>query len=466
MVTIPQYSDGQELPVASWNLVAATVTELSGLLTTTGLTFAGAATVETTTGNLTLRNAAAAGASLTLATTIALLTTVGLTKLQVQDSSGGSAAAINTFAFPIRMADAVSDPSVTGLAANEILVYNKAGGLHYRQQGGTVFGPFVQGGANLGAGTAIFSGNVAQTLQFKSLVAAGDLTATSDATTVTITGFTWNTVTGATTAAANNGYIANSASRVPFTLPANPAVGSIVKVVGRGTGGWRVTPNTGQVVNFGTSIVASQAGGTSFDSTYQYDEIECIYLGANSWAVASCIGNIRLFPVTSLTNSADAAPYVSHHQVAKSFTYPAAGGATFVAVVGANTVYEFASFPNGSVTNAFILTGKPESLAPFTVAARLLKIRVYYSSNTAGAGNFDLTIKWCEVKTDAVLNDFVTALPTHTLPDAPTTQDLLVYEATTDVAVNGPAMFEFKRTGGTTTSALRILGIEFVYANR
>lgn len=85
MVTIPTYTDGQELPSASWNLVATVLNDLQGLLTTTGLTFPGAATIETTTGTLTIRSTGASGASLALTSTMATLA-IGSGTVRVQST--------------------------------------------------------------------------------------------------------------------------------------------------------------------------------------------------------------------------------------------------------------------------------------------------------------------------------------------------------------------------------------------
>ncbi len=60
-------------------------------------------------------------------------------------------------------------------------------------------------------------------------------------------GITWETVTdNQVQAQPNTGYIANSASRVTVTLPAEPSVGDIVEISGAGTGGWKIVQNEGQ----------------------------------------------------------------------------------------------------------------------------------------------------------------------------------------------------------------------------
>lgn len=61
-------------------------------------------------------------------------------------------------------------------------------------------------------------------------------------------GFKWNVVAANTQMQPNNGYAANSTSELNLTLPANPAVGDVVKLVGAGTGGWRLFTNGGQSI--------------------------------------------------------------------------------------------------------------------------------------------------------------------------------------------------------------------------
>ena len=69
--------------------------------------------------------------------------------------------------------------------------------------------------------------------------------------------FPWTEVTGTSQlAAVNNGYITNNAARVGVTLPSTVALGSVVKVAGKGAGGWSLAPNAGQTLyDAGTSVV-------------------------------------------------------------------------------------------------------------------------------------------------------------------------------------------------------------------
>lgn len=64
-------------------------------------------------------------------------------------------------------------------------------------------------------------------------------------------GLGWTALsTGPVQAQANQGYVADSSGgAVVLTLPASPAVGDVVRVVGAGQGGWRVAQNAGQWID-------------------------------------------------------------------------------------------------------------------------------------------------------------------------------------------------------------------------
>ncbi len=98
----------------------------------------------------------------------------------------------------------------------------------------------------------------------------------------------WTEVTGTTQMAVNNGYIANNASKVVFTLPATAAQGSIVEVAGKGAGGWSINANTGQTIYYGAS---SQTYG--IQSTNVNDSIRLLTTTANTrFTVLSNYGTI------------------------------------------------------------------------------------------------------------------------------------------------------------------------------
>ena len=90
----------------------------------------------------------------------------------------------------------------------------------------------------------------------------------------------------------SNGYFADNAGLVTFNMPATAAVGDTFYISGKGTGGWLLRMNTGQVVNLGSSPSTS-AG--SLASTNQFDSIIVVCQTANTtFNVIGVIGNITV----------------------------------------------------------------------------------------------------------------------------------------------------------------------------
>lgn len=105
----------------------------------------------------------------------------------------------------------------------------------------------------------------------------------------------WNNVTGTSQQmAVHNGYVANNAALVTFTLPITAPLGTIQRVVGSGAGGWKVAQNASQIIHFGN--VNSTAGVTgSVASINRYDAMEFICIVDNTeWAVISSQGNVTV----------------------------------------------------------------------------------------------------------------------------------------------------------------------------
>lgn len=132
------------------------------------------------------------------------------------------------------------------------------------------------------------------------LTGAGGITISNAAGSITISGsgggFSWTEVTGTTQSmAVNNGYISSNASQVVLTLPATAAIGDAVKVQGKGTGGWRVAQNAGQIIHFNSAT--STLGVTGYiESTQRYNSVELVCITANNeWAVNSVSGNLTVF---------------------------------------------------------------------------------------------------------------------------------------------------------------------------
>lgn len=133
--------------------------------------------------------------------------------------------------------------------------------------------------------------------------------ANSAITTVTILGsagtgsggITYTEVTGVSqTMVVNSGYIANNASLVTFTLPDTAPLGSIVSVIGKGAGGWRIAQNASEQIIWdeggvdGTNETTVGTGGR-LDSTDDNDSIDLICITADTtWGVLSAKGNITL----------------------------------------------------------------------------------------------------------------------------------------------------------------------------
>ena len=84
---------------------------------------------------------------------------------------------------------------------------------------------------------------------------------------------------GATQAcAANTIYYVTYASTCALTLPASPALGSIVGIVGNGAGGWTLAPKTSQAIKLiGASASTSVASAEAFDCIF------VMYVATNVW---------------------------------------------------------------------------------------------------------------------------------------------------------------------------------------
>lgn len=105
---------------------------------------------------------------------------------------------------------------------------------------------------------------------------------------------TWNDVAVDTQAVVDNGYVTDSASLVLINLPMTAVFGSIVRLAGKGTGGWQLMQNAGQIIHFGDDDTTTGVTG-SLSSTNRRDAIELVCsVTNNEWTVLSCQGNIFL----------------------------------------------------------------------------------------------------------------------------------------------------------------------------
>ena len=106
----------------------------------------------------------------------------------------------------------------------------------------------------------------------------------------------WNEITGTSqTMAAYQGYVTNNAGLVTLTLPTTAAFGTVISIVGKGAGGWKVAQNAGQNIQLGsTSSTVGVAG--YIQSTNQFDSIDLLCTTANTtWtATGGPQGNITV----------------------------------------------------------------------------------------------------------------------------------------------------------------------------
>jgi len=178
-------------------------------------------------------------------------------------------------------------------------------------EGGTGAATLTDHGVLLGSGTGAITplaamtngqlvvGSTGADPVVASLTAGSNITITPGAGSITIASsavaFTWNEETGTSAnMAVNNGYIANNGGLVTLTLPTTAAVGDVVRVSGKGAGGWKIAQNAGETIYFG--LLASTTGAAGFiSSTAQRDAVELVCITANNdWNVLSSIGNITV----------------------------------------------------------------------------------------------------------------------------------------------------------------------------
>lgn len=109
-------------------------------------------------------------------------------------------------------------------------------------------------------------------------------------------GLTWIeiTVTGPTSLAINTGYVTNNVGVVGMTLPTTAAFGSVIRICGKGSGGWSLGQNAGQVIHMGNVSTTTGAGG-SIASTQQYDCLELVCTIADTaFTALSSVGVLNL----------------------------------------------------------------------------------------------------------------------------------------------------------------------------
>lgn len=175
-------------------------------------------------------------------------------------------------------------------------------------QGGTGAATLTSNAVLLGNGTAAIStataltdgqlliGSTGNAPAAATLTAGSGISIATGAGSITInaTGQTaWNDVTGTTqTIAVNNGYAANNAGLVTFTLPAAAALGDVFEIYAKGAGGWTIAQNAGQSIQLGNVTTTAGAGGSlSSSDVGDYVLVRCVTANTG-FAVMGSMGNI------------------------------------------------------------------------------------------------------------------------------------------------------------------------------
>lgn len=107
-------------------------------------------------------------------------------------------------------------------------------------------------------------------------------------------GIAWLVATSSLTASVDTGYLINSESVLSLYLPTSSSVGSVIRAVGVGSGGWEISQGGSQQVHFGIlSTITGSAG--SLASTHQRDAVEIVCVAENvEWQVISSVGSIEV----------------------------------------------------------------------------------------------------------------------------------------------------------------------------
>jgi hypothetical protein len=179
--------------------------------------------------------------------------------------------------------------SASTLTANGILVAEGSSAFtsNVISSGGTLIGI---GGATPSFTNHITAGSTGTLVTFGS----GTITVTFPSP-VDITWTNQTTTTRAFGSTGLNGYIANNASLVTFTLPTiNPSgAGVRYSICGFGAGGWTIAQNAGQSIQIGNTTTTVGVGG-SISSTNRYDQIEIIVSASGVFTVTSSVGTLTV----------------------------------------------------------------------------------------------------------------------------------------------------------------------------
>lgn len=179
-------------------------------------------------------------------------------------------------------------------AANNLNIFGGTG-IDTSGAGDTVT---ITAAAELATQYTCDSGSATPAANNLNVLGSGSTTTSGAGSTITILssggGLSWNeiTVVGPTAMSVDNGYVANFTSRVELTLPNTAAFGSVIEIVGKGSGGWQINQNAGETIYLGDSSTTTGATGT-VQSSEDRATVRLVCITANTdWAIISSTGNL------------------------------------------------------------------------------------------------------------------------------------------------------------------------------
>ncbi len=87
-------------------------------------------------------------------------------------------------------------------------------------------------------------------------------------------------------------YTMNNGSQISASLPATAALGTCLRICGYGSGGWKITQASGQIINSTAASTTSGATG-SLSSGGRYDCVELVCTVVNTtWSIKDSIGTL------------------------------------------------------------------------------------------------------------------------------------------------------------------------------
>lgn len=108
-------------------------------------------------------------------------------------------------------------------------------------------------------------------------------------------GLGWLTVTSGTeTLVSSQYYVADGSDIIIFVLPVTASFGDTYIIAGVGSGGWVVTQNDGQSINFGVASTTPGSGGYLL-AVNPNDTVGLVCVAGNTtWNVFTVVGNLTV----------------------------------------------------------------------------------------------------------------------------------------------------------------------------